>query len=488
MVTALKSHIFTLMNHDFPSFNEFNEDFEDLRDLLQQFENLKEGRSHSFLDEDSFEQIIDYYDEHDELNNALQAVEIAIEQFPFSSALLLKKSALLIETKKYREALALLEKAAVLDSNDINLYILKTDVYLAMNQHEKAATLLEEQISMFEGEDRTDLLLELADVYDDWEEFEKVFDCLKMLLDYDPNNEEALHKICFWTEFTGRNEESIRLHTKIINDHPYNQLAWFNLGTAYQGLKLYEKAVDAYQYAVVIDEKFDYAYRNMGDAYIHLRKYNEAIEVLQKHLEVAKPEDVIYEAIGHCYEKMRKFTQARYYYRKASHLSPNDDKLYLKIAKAYMTEENWDCAIKSLQSALRINKQSVEYNITIGQCYLQVGSDKEALVYFLNAVRLRPSSALAWKELIRGLYVAGHVEEALTQLDAAEAKIGRKPVFLFYRSAILIAMGRTKEGLLHLETALQLHPRQVKKLVDFDPSILQHTSVVELVARYRRKR
>lgn len=109
------------MNHDFPSFNEFNEDFEDLRDLLQQFENLKEGRSHAFLDEDSFEQIIDYYDEHDELNNALQAVEIAIDQFPFSSALLLKKSALLIETKKYRDALALLEKAAVLDSNDINL-------------------------------------------------------------------------------------------------------------------------------------------------------------------------------------------------------------------------------------------------------------------------------------------------------------------------------------------------------------------------------
>lgn len=476
------------MNHDFPSFNEFNEDFEDLRDLLQQFENLKEGRSHAFLDEDSFEQIIDYYDEHDELTNALQAVEFAIEQFPFSSALLLKKSALLIETKKYREALALLEKAALLDSNDINLYILKTDVYLAMNQHEKAAALLEEQILHFEGEDRTDLLLELADVYDDWEEFEKVFDCLKMLLEYDPNNEEALHKICFWTEFTGRNEESIRLHTNIINEHPYNQLAWFNLGTAYQGLKLYEKSIDAYQYAVVIDEKFDYAYRNMGDAYIRLRKYNDAIEVLQKHLEIAKPEDVIYEAIGHCYEKMRKYTQARYYYRKAVHLSPGDDKLYLKIAKCYMTEENWENAVRALQSALRINKQSAEYNITLGQCYLQLGMDKEALVNFLNAVRLRPSNTSAWKEFIRGLYLAGHTDEAMHQLDNAEAKVGRKPVFLYYRAAILIAMGRTKDGLLQLETALQHFPRQVKRFLELDPSILQHPIIVELIGRYRRKR
>ncbi|WP_295118730.1 tetratricopeptide repeat protein [uncultured Chitinophaga sp.] len=476
------------MNHDFPSFNEFNEDFEDLRDLLQQYENLVAGRAHSFLDEDSFEQIIDYYDEHDELINAIHAAELAIEQFPYSSALLLKKSGLLIETKKYKEALALLDKAELLDSNDINLYILKTDVYLAMNQHEKAAGVLEEQIEHFDGEDRTELLLELADVYDDWEEFEKVFDCLKILLEHDPNNEEALHKICFWTEFTGRNEESIRLHNNIINEHPYNQLAWFNLGTAYQGLKLYEKAIDAYQYAVAIDEKFDYAYRNMGDAFIRLRKYNDAIDVLSKHLEIAKPEDVIYEAIGHCYERMRKYTQARYYYRKASHLSPNDDKLYYKIAVAYMTEANWDNAIKSLQAALKINKQSAEYNMAMGECFLEQGRTKDALIHFVNAVRIRPSSPHAWQELIRGLYVAGFYEEALSQLEAAEAKLGRKPVFIYYRAAILIAEGKSKEGLLQLENALQLAPRQVKKLVELDPSVLQHASVVELISRYRKKR
>ena len=59
-------------------------------------------------------------------------------------------------------------------------------------------------------------------------------------------------------------------------------MAWFNLAAAYQGLKLYEKAIDAYLYAIAIEEKFDYAYRNMGDAYIRLRKYKEAIEALQQ--------------------------------------------------------------------------------------------------------------------------------------------------------------------------------------------------------------
>lgn len=471
------------MNQDFPFLND---DPEELKELLQQFENLKSGQSHSFLDEDSFELIIDYYDEHDELPNAMQAAEMAIEQFPYSSTLLLKKANLLIESKKYQEAMALLEKASILDSTDINLYILQTDVYLAMNMHEKAAAILEEQINTFEGQDKTELLLELADVYDDCEEFEKVFDCLKLTLEYDPNNEEALHKICFWTEFTGRNEESIRLHTNIINEHPYNHLAWFNLGTAYQGLKLYEKAIDAYNYALVIDEKFEYAYRNIGDAYIRLRKYSEAIEILKKHLEIAKPEDVIYEAIGHCYERQRKYTQARYYYRKASHLSPGDDKLYYKIGVAYMTESNWENAIKSIMSAIKINKNCAEYLIALGQCYLELDKNKEGLIHLLAAVRLRPTSVNTWQEFIRGLYISGYYDEAIIQLDAAFEKLGHKPALSYYRAAVMFAQGKTKEGILQLENSLQHSPKHVKKLIELDPTLLQHPAVLELIARYKR--
>lgn len=68
---------------------------------------------------------------------------------------------------------------------------------------------------------------------------------------------------------------------------------------------------------MVIDEKFDYAWRNMGDAYLRLRRYREAIEALQKVLELARPEDVIYEAIGHCYDRLHNYAQARFNYRKS---------------------------------------------------------------------------------------------------------------------------------------------------------------------------
>jgi tetratricopeptide (TPR) repeat protein len=278
--------------------NPLRKDNSELQEILKRYENLKKGRSNSYIDEESFEKIIDYFDEKEDISSALEAAETGAEQYPFSSTMLIRKADLLIATHKYRDALNLLEHAAMLDSSDINVYILKTDAYLALDKQEKAVEILEQALALFTGEERISLLFELSDVYDDYQEFEKVFDCLKLILEQEPNNEEALYKICFWTDFTGRNEESIKLHQKIIDEFPYNELAWFNLAAAYQGIKLYEKALDAYQYAIVINEKFDYAYRNMGDAYIRLKKYKEAIEVLQKVLELTKPEALIYEALG----------------------------------------------------------------------------------------------------------------------------------------------------------------------------------------------
>ena len=134
----------------------------------------------------------------------MEAAEMAVEQYPYSSMLLIKKADILFANRQYKEALEILEQAALFDSSDINLYILKTDAYLALDQQEKAVALLEEALALFEGEEKIELLFELADVYDDYEDFDKVFDCLKMILEHDPNNEEALYKICFWTDFTGR--------------------------------------------------------------------------------------------------------------------------------------------------------------------------------------------------------------------------------------------------------------------------------------------
>jgi tetratricopeptide (TPR) repeat protein len=309
-----------------------------------------------------------------------------------------------------------------------------------------------------------------------------------MILELDNTNEEALYKICFWTDFTGRNEEGIRLHQQIIDDNPFCELAWFNLAAAYQGLKLYEKAIDAYKYAVAIDEKFDYAWRNMGDAYLRLRKYKDAIEALQKVLELSRPEDVIYEAIGYCYDKLKNYTKARFYYRKAVHLDLENSNLYYKIARTYMNEGLWENAVKNLERALLIHKMQPEYNLAIGQCYSEMGRMEEAVNYFGNVIRVRPKNQKGWMEMLNCLYYAKCFEEGLEYVEIAYRQTAAKPVFLFYKAAFLMAFGKSKESILQLEQAMHVDPKQIKKFFQLNPSLMQVNAVVDVVARFKRSK
>lgn len=465
-----------------------HEEREELNELLQQYENLASGKSHSFIEEDAFEKIIDYFDDKDDLSKALKAAETGLEYFPFSSQLLIKKSDLLIASRRYKEALETLEHASLFDNTDINLYILKTEAYLALDEQPKAAVLLEDAIQLFDGEEKVELLFELSDVYDDYEEFDKVFDCLGLILEMEPTNEEALYKICFWTDFTGRNEESIKLHHRIIEEYPYCELAWFNLGAAYQGLKLYEKAIDAYKYAVAIDEKFDYAYRNMGDAYIRLRKYKEAIDTLETVLELTRPEEVIYEAIGHCYHRLGKYAQARFNYRKASHMNQDDSKLFYKIALTYINEGQWSSALKPLEQAMRSHRYIPEYNLAIGECYMQLDRYREAIQYFGLVVRSRPRNVSGWESLVRCLYKAGYYDEAAVQCKAALEATSQKTVFHFFYAAVLFALNNQKEAMTHLHLGLNNAPRLVKKFIELNPGILQNHVVVDTLALYKKRK
>ncbi len=465
-----------------------NDNKNDIKQLMANYRNLREGKSHQFIDEENFDIIISYYDEREQFEKSLEAANFAVNQFPYSSTLLIKKADLLIATGKYKTALKILEQAEILDNSDFNLYILKTDAYLATDQQDKAIDLLENVLSQFNGKEKVELLFELADVYDDYENFDKVFDCLVHILEIQPTNEEALYKICFWADHTGRNEESIKIHLKIINEFPYCELAWFNLGSAYQGIKLYEKAIDAYQYVLVIDEKFDFAYRNIGDAYMRLRKYKDAIENLLKVLELSKPEEVIFEALAYCYEKLKLPAEARFYYKKASHLNPENASLYYKMACTYMQQEQWKTAIKLLETANKLTRLHPTFNYASAQCYFQIEDYNQCIFYLSNTLTAKPASLKAWELLMICMYALESYDDGIGLIEKAMEATNQKPLFLFYKVAFLEALCKQKEAIILLDTALTIAPKLLKILIELNPALLHHNAFVDCIIKHKIKR
>jgi tetratricopeptide (TPR) repeat protein len=218
-----------------------------------------------------------------------------------------------------------------------------------------------------------------------------------------------------------------------------------------------------------------------------MKWYERALEVLEKHLEIAKPEDVIFEAMGYCWEKQKNFQRARYYYRQASQLSPQDDSIFYKIGETYTREKQWEKAVKAYSVALHLNKENASYCMAIGNCLMEMDVKSEALVCFLNAVRLKPGNKTTWVALVRGLYLTGYYDEALTQLEVAREHCGDKPDFRYYQAAALYELGKTKEGAIQLERALKEAPTRVKIFTALNPEYLMRSSVTDLISKYKKK-
>jgi hypothetical protein len=74
------------------------------------------------------------------------------------------------------------------------------------------------------------------------------------------------------------------------------------------------------------------------------------------------------------------------------------------------------------------------------------------------------------------------MEQSIAALKITEGKV----LFIYYLSASLFALKKTKEAILQLEKALESSPRQLKKFIDLNPAILQSQQVVDTVARYKK--
>jgi tetratricopeptide (TPR) repeat protein len=135
---------------------------------------------------------------------------------------------------------------------------------------------------------------------------------------------------------------------------------------------------------------------------------------------------------------------------------------------------------------MRINKSQPDYHFALAKCYVQLERIKDAVIHFSNFIKARPKNANGWKELIKCLYEAEYYEEALEQVYNAQKNTHYKPLFTFYKSAVLFALGKSKEALLQLELAMQKSPRLVKQFIDLNPSHLQHQSINELIATYKK--
>src|ERR671910_1163444 len=102
---------------------------EEENELIKRFEDHLRKKKAEFFDLDAYEQIIEHYMFRGKHNKALQAVNQAISQYPFSIELITIKAQVLSNLEEYEQALELLDQAHALQPNDPEIFLTKGSIY-----------------------------------------------------------------------------------------------------------------------------------------------------------------------------------------------------------------------------------------------------------------------------------------------------------------------------------------------------------------------
>ncbi|MBL7865994.1 MAG: tetratricopeptide repeat protein, partial [Cyclobacteriaceae bacterium] len=145
---------------------------EDEEELIRRFEDTLKRKTAEFFDLEAYETIIYYYLDRSKHKKAQVAVEMAMEQYPYSTELISVKAQILSNLQQYDEALELLEEALNLHPTDLDILLSMGSIFSLQGKHENAIELYEQALAMTET-DRDELYYSLGLAYQSKEDFDK---------------------------------------------------------------------------------------------------------------------------------------------------------------------------------------------------------------------------------------------------------------------------------------------------------------------------
>ncbi len=453
--------------------------------LATQFENMLRNNQSCFLGHDGYEHLIEYYEDCFEFLKAMTVTDYALEQHPFSATFLIKKASLLYESKKCTEALDLLERASVLAPSELEVFLLQAEIFTHLEEYAEARDLLEQALHYADREEKADLYLALADVYESWDNDVDAYEYIQQALRLRPSHNGALSRIDYYVNLNNDFETSILLHKWIIDQDPYCYLAWYNLGNAYFGLELYEKAIDAYEYVIAINDQYDLAYRDCGEAYFELKQYNKAKEQYKEALDVGEPDDELFYNIGICCSYLKQYKEAISFLIHATRINPEYHEAHFQAGECYYALLQLKDALVHYSKALQLDGENNEYITKLAKLYSDLNNHEMTVALYHDAVDIHPENKSNWIKLFETYFNLQLFEHATDVVNTAINQIDRTSDLLYLLAASQMSSGKKYEAVYSLSEALTINYQEHHLFFDLMPHLCGNPTFFALVEQYR---
>lgn len=468
-----------LENEDFEGYEEYQKE---LRSALGRFEKMIRAREHYYFDAGTLLNMIEHHQSNNQLDKAEEVLQFGLKLHPNDFDLRLKQADLVSLSGNDAEALNLLNDLEKKHPGEKELFILKGNICLDIELYQQAIDNFE--IAVDYADMPEDIYVSLAFAYRQLNRFEKAEECILKAMEHAVDGMMASEEFVDFYIVTGQLDRGIKKAEELIDEDPYDVIAWYTLGNLHLRNDNCKKAIEALEYCLVIDDDFLNAMIQLASAYSGDKQYEKAIDLYKQALRFSILESYTQYCIGDCYLKLGQLNEARFYFRKSVKINPDFSDAFYGIALTYSEQKRWQEANHYIRKAIDLNKNVSNYFLIAGQCEFHINRIEAALENYRQAVKLDRKNVSGWYFLLDCLIEAGEYREAIEQCVDALLENTKNSELHFRLSGYLFLDKKNKEAYSVFEKALLLDSNNYQIIFSICPQLHNDRQLNELIANY----
>lgn len=437
-------------------------------ELARQFEEMIENNEERYFDTGDLEEIIIHYLELGDISFAEMAVNYGLQLHPHSIDIKTKKLEVLLELQRYTDAKKLIKELQSIGLETTDFLVCCAKYYSVHGNSKRAIEYCEKALSFNEEENFLHNF-----IADEYVNLDDPFNALKhyqLALKNDPQDDYALENTILCFNKLNKNEEALEFITHYIEEFPFSETAWFELGQFHFNRKNYEEAIRAFDYLLAINSESVGVYANKAACYEALKDWDNAILVYFEMLEMEYTKAYTYYRIGLCHKENQQPILAMKAFQQSLR---EDPQFYLSMMEqSYLYEEMGRMyeALHFAKEATSLNEDNLDYQKRLAFLYIDAQQFEESLECLKKLVEAEPNRFYNWYAYSEVLMLVEHYQEAVTVLNDA-LKIHNRAELFYQLSNAYFNLGKRLEARENLAIALTMEPQLAQDMLQKYPFI-----------------
>ncbi|MBQ4175063.1 MAG: tetratricopeptide repeat protein [Prevotella sp.] len=361
----------------------------EFKEKFQLYENAQASGTSVYLEPDDLTDIAEYYHILGNIDACKNTVDYAIKMFPGATMPLVFRSrvALLME-----HDVALAEEYAEMidDKADLEYLYLKAEIMIVDDRAEEAETFLRDAYEELEDdEDKADFLIDVANLYADYELMEYAQQWLSLSEEYDSTDYKELQgRIAMGL---GDYEESNRIYNELIDRNPYSFTYWNQLASSQLLHNEIMESIQSSEFALAINPDDEDATLNKANGLFNLGNFEEACKYYERFTKISPNSEVGEMFLGISLINLNRTEEGVEHLKKAESLADAFSEylhdIYVELAYSLTALGKHEDAMEYIEKISQLDDcDPYETDVLKGNVHLQKGETTEAMKCFQHAV------------------------------------------------------------------------------------------------------